>query len=189
MGWRNQWPALKQLVMNESGFNNTAQNPTSSAYGMFQFLDSTWSGYGGHKTSDPWKQTEYGLRYIKQRYGDPRHAWQMWQSRSPHWYGTGGVFDRPNVVGIGEHGPEAVIPLNSRGADFMTDVMGSVMGGRAVSAGGRGMSVYNTKIDRSTNFTGPITVQANDPMELIGKLKARQRVMALSRPSLTGSAA
>ena len=40
-----------------------------------------------------------------------------------------------------------------------------------------------------TAFTGPITVQANDPNELIYKLQARQKVMALSRPSLTGSAA
>ena len=52
-----------------------------------------------------------------------------------------------------------------------------------------GMNVYNTRIDRSTNFTGPITVQANDPGELMHKLQARQRVMALSRPALTGSAA
>jgi hypothetical protein len=52
-----------------------------------------------------------------------------------------------------------------------------------------GLHVYNTKVDRSTNFTGPITVQANDPAELLQKLQARQRVMALSRPQLTGSAA
>jgi hypothetical protein len=51
------------------------------------------------------------------------------------------------------------------------------------------LNVYNTKVDRSTNFTGPITVQANNPNELLNQLQARQRVMALSRPSLTGSAA
>jgi len=52
-----------------------------------------------------------------------------------------------------------------------------------------GVHVYNTRIDKSTNFSGPITVQANDPNELLAKLQARQRVMALSRPALAGSAA
>jgi len=71
----------------------------------------------------------------------------------------------------------------------MADVMGHAMGGRNVTAGGGSMNVYNTRVDRSTNFTGPITVQASNPQELLQKLQARQRVMALSRPALTGSAA
>jgi hypothetical protein len=49
--------------------------------------------------------------------------------------------------------------------------------------------VANYRIDRSTNFTGPITVQANDPNELLAKLQARQRVRALTKPALSGSAA
>ena len=189
MGWGNQWPALRQLVMHESGFRNTAQNPSSTAYGMFQFLDSTWRGVGGHKTSDPWKQTQYGLRYIKNsgNFHDPNSAWNFWQKH--HWYGDGAVFDKAQTIGVGEKGPEAVIPLNERGANFMSDVMGSVMGGRNVTPMRSGVNVYNTRVDRSTNFNGPITVQANNPQELIQKLQARQRVMALSRPSLTGSAA
>jgi len=63
-----------------------------------------------------------------------------------------------------------------------------VMGGRQMTTMRGGTNIY-ARVDRSTNFTGPITVQANDPGELIHKLQARQRVMALSRPSLTGSAA
>ena len=184
---RDQWPALYQLVQHESGFNPNAQNPSSTAYGLFQFLDSTWAGTGVDKTSDPWQQSVAGLRYIKNRYDNPQGAWDFWSAN--HWYGDGSVFTSPHNIGVGEKGPEAVIPLNARGGEFMADVMGSVMGGRNVSAAGQGMSVYNTRIDRSTNFTGPITVQANDPHELLSKLRARQRVMALSRPSLTGSAA
>jgi murein DD-endopeptidase MepM/ murein hydrolase activator NlpD len=101
----DQWDALFQLVMHESGFRPDAQNPTSSAYGLFQFLDSTWAGVGGHKTSDPWLQSVYGMRYIKERYGNPQHAWDMWQSRSPHWYGEGAVFNGPQTIGVGEKGP------------------------------------------------------------------------------------
>lgn len=36
------------ILARESGGNLRAQNPTSSASGKFQFLDSTWAGYGGY---------------------------------------------------------------------------------------------------------------------------------------------
>jgi len=187
MGWGDQWGPLYELVMHESGFNNLAQNPNSTAYGMFQFLDGTWAGVGGHKTSDPWLQTQYGLKYIKNRYDDPRGAWDFWQANN--WYKDGAVFNGAQTIGVGENGPEAVIPLNARGGEFLADVMGSVMGGRNTQASGRGTNVYNTQVNRNTNFTGPITVMASDPMELMAKLQARARVRALSRPALTGSAA
>jgi hypothetical protein len=182
---QGQWDALYQLVQHESGFNNLAQNPTSTAYGLFQFLDSTWGGVDGKKTSDPWLQSVYGMRYIKNRYKNPKHAWDFWQDNN--WYGEGAVFDGAQTIGVGESGPEAVIPLNDQGLGFMANVMARSVGmGSSPMAGG---STYNTKIDRSTNFTGPITVQAQNPEELLSKLQARQRVMALSRPALTGSAA
>lgn len=95
-GWGTgpEWQALVDLVMNESGFNNLAQNPSSSAYGIFQFLDSTWAGYGGAKTSDPRLQTLYGLNYIQQRYGDPIRAWAFETSHTPNWYAAGGINDQ-----------------------------------------------------------------------------------------------
>jgi TP901 family phage tail tape measure protein len=183
MGWGSQWPQLHEIVMHESGFRNTAQNPSSSAYGMFQFLDGTWNTVGGHKTSDPWLQAVYGMKYIKQRYHDPKGAWDFWQSHN--WYANGAMFDRPNVIGVGERGPEAVIPLNDKGGEFLARSIGLT----TMAGGGRDINVNNFKIDRSTNFTGPITVQANDPNEMLARLQARQRVRALSRPSLTGTAA
>lgn len=35
------------IIACESGGNPTAQNPTSSASGLFQFIDSTWASLGG----------------------------------------------------------------------------------------------------------------------------------------------
>lgn len=67
------WPELKDLVQRESSWNPQADNPESSAYGLFQFLDSTWDDYGG-LTKNPYKQIRKGLRYIKDRYGDPTDA-------------------------------------------------------------------------------------------------------------------
>lgn len=79
------WPAMQALLTKESGFNPAAQNPTSSAYGLFQMLDSTWKGYSDvGKTADPAKQTEAGIKYIKKRYGDPNKALQFHKQKG--WY-------------------------------------------------------------------------------------------------------
>jgi len=112
-GWGSgaNWNALYQLVMHESGFRNTAQNPTSSAYGMFQFLNSTWKSVGGHKTSDPGLQSVYGLKYISQSYGNPLRAWSKWLSRSPHWYDQGGWLMPGVTMAVNNTGrPERILP-------------------------------------------------------------------------------
>lgn len=76
-GWGNgnQWTALNNIVMAESGWDNYAQNPGSTAYGIGQFLDSTWSTVGGVKTSNATAQIQYMLAYIQQRYKTPEAAW------------------------------------------------------------------------------------------------------------------
>lgn len=70
----DQWPAIRTLIMKESGFNPAAQNPKSSAYGIFQFLDSTRNNYGINKDSPLPDQINAGLKYIKDRYGSPTKA-------------------------------------------------------------------------------------------------------------------
>src|SRR5699024_12289322 len=66
-----------------------ARPPSSTAYGLFQFLIATWTTVGGRKTSDPKLQLDYGLRYIQQRYGDVRGARAFWNKH--HWYADGGI--------------------------------------------------------------------------------------------------
>lgn len=85
-GWStgNEWTALNNLVMAESGWDNTAQNPSSTAYGIGQFLDSTWATVGGTKTSNASTQIKLMLKYIKVRYGDPIKAWD--HEMANHWY-------------------------------------------------------------------------------------------------------
>lgn len=90
----NEWPAMYQLVMNESGFNPNAQNPNSEAYGLGQFLNSTWEGTGIKKTSDPSLQADAMIQYIKNRYSTPSSALDFWLHKAPtqavgggsHWY-------------------------------------------------------------------------------------------------------
>lgn len=77
-GWGSgaEWNALSNIVSSESSWNNTAQNPHSTAYGLFQFLNGTWGNYDHiSKTSDPRLQAIAGMDYIKGRYGDPIRAW------------------------------------------------------------------------------------------------------------------
>jgi hypothetical protein len=83
-GDSGQFSCLENLWGKESGWNPTAQNPSSTAYGIPQFLDSTWAGTGIAKTSDGYRQIDAGLIYVDQRYGSPCGAWA--HSQSAGWY-------------------------------------------------------------------------------------------------------
>jgi hypothetical protein len=102
------WGIFDQLITRESGWNPTAQNPKSTAFGLGQFLDTTWAGVGGSKTSDPAKQLALTMAYIKQRYGSPAAAWQ--HELSAGWYDTGGILPLGLSLANNQSGkPEAVL--------------------------------------------------------------------------------
>jgi hypothetical protein len=90
-GWGGgaEYAALQWIIMHESGGRPNAQNPTSTAYGLFQFLNGTWASTGIAKTSDPALQALAGMRYIASRYHDPIGAQRFWQAHG--WYNQGGV--------------------------------------------------------------------------------------------------
>lgn len=93
-GWSGpEWDALFDLIRRESGWNPNAQNPTSSAAGLFQFLDSTRQNYGITRDSPLQAQIDAGLRYIADRYQSPSRALEHWLAAKPingrnvgHWY-------------------------------------------------------------------------------------------------------
>jgi hypothetical protein len=78
-GWDTgaEWDSLNSIIMSESGYCNTIKNPTSTAYGIGQFLDTTWATVGGSKTSDALTQIRLTLLYIRQRYKTPGNAWNF----------------------------------------------------------------------------------------------------------------
>ncbi|ACZ91162.1 lytic transglycosylase domain-containing protein [Streptosporangium roseum] len=84
-GWADQWGCLEKLWMKESGWNERAMNRYSGAYGIPQSLP-------GHKMAsagNDWQtnaatQIEWGLGYIKGRYGTPCGAWGHSQAKG--WY-------------------------------------------------------------------------------------------------------
>ena len=97
----------------------------------------------------------------------------------------GAIVDGEQQVKVGEHGSEAVIPLNERGLAFMTQALTEVarhVDGVAVGASQAARysqtTVYNNQrysYDQSTRFTGPVTVQADDPKAMASRLAARAR--------------
>lgn len=80
----NQLEKLNFIAGRESGLNNCAQNPRSSAFGIFQFLDATWKGYGCIKTIDYKEQIRCGLKYIQIRYKGIDNAYNFWLKNK--WY-------------------------------------------------------------------------------------------------------
>lgn len=84
-----QWEDAKWIINKESSWDPNAQNPSSTAYGLFQFLDSTWAGVGATKTSDPVAQADAGAKYMKNTYGDPSGARAFWEANN--WYDEGGT--------------------------------------------------------------------------------------------------
>ncbi|HSX69232.1 lytic transglycosylase domain-containing protein [Nocardioides sp.] len=85
-GWSSdQFGCLDSLWTRESGWNITADNPSSSAYGIPQALPgSKMASAGADWQHNPVTQITWGLGYIQDRYGSPCGAWG--HSESHGWY-------------------------------------------------------------------------------------------------------
>jgi hypothetical protein len=89
-GWTGaQLTALLEVESREAGFNMTAQNPTSSAYGLAQFINGAgeYAQWGGNSTTASGQITAM-LNYIAATYGTPEAAWQSELTRG--FYDNGG---------------------------------------------------------------------------------------------------
>ncbi|MGO5413778.1 phage tail tape measure protein [Slackia isoflavoniconvertens] len=64
-------------------------------------------------------------------------------SISVSWYRTGAIAVGASVVGIGEAGPEAVVPLSGREMDPYADAVARRLAARGADAGAGGTIVYN----------------------------------------------
>lgn len=78
----DQWPCLYNLWREESGWTVTADNPTSDAYGIPQALPGSKMGPGWEY--DARVQINWGLGYIKGRYGTPCAAYST--KKAQGWY-------------------------------------------------------------------------------------------------------
>ena len=81
----DQFGCLDSLWMRESGWNPAAHNPSSGAHGIPQSLPgSKMASAGADWATNPATQIEWGLGYIRDRYGSPCGAWG--HSESYGWY-------------------------------------------------------------------------------------------------------
>jgi hypothetical protein len=80
-GWGSgqEWADLVSLWNQESGWSAVADNKQSGAYGIPQALPATKMPQAAQPppagNSDPTAQINWGLSYIKGRYGSPSMAW------------------------------------------------------------------------------------------------------------------
>jgi cell wall-associated NlpC family hydrolase len=77
------------IIQHESGGDPTADNPTSTAFGIWQGLQATREAYAQRMGFDPnttnvSQQLQMFRQYISDRYGSAENAEQFW--RTHHWY-------------------------------------------------------------------------------------------------------
>jgi cell wall-associated NlpC family hydrolase len=152
-GWTgNQWKALYNLWMGESGWDEHADNPSSDAYGIPQAMSNI------HKetATAAWrnsaeKQIAWGMKYIKGRYGSPAKAWSFWNSKNPHWYDQG-AWDLENDATARVHKGEMILPAKQ--AESVRNAIVNTMTTGSGSSGGGGI-VFQS---------GSIVVQASGSM-------------------------
>ena len=76
-----QWNAFWQIIQKESGWKVTAQNPTSSAYGLCQTMLSLHE-VGENFMTDGQEQLRWCIDYIDERYGTPLQALAFWNANN-----------------------------------------------------------------------------------------------------------
>lgn len=104
-------------------------------------------------------------------------------------FALGGIVTQQTSALIGEAGyPEAVIPLNERGAEVLAATMGRYLdnnvarGSQSMANSTRVVNNYSSSYDYRTEYSGAITVQAQDPEELAMRLAARKKIQRLAQP-------
>ncbi|MCT9087901.1 lytic transglycosylase domain-containing protein [Streptomyces sp. ASQP_92] len=81
----DQFQCFSKIVNHESGWNPSATNASSGAYGLVQALPgSKMASAGADWQTNPATQIKWGLGYMNERYGSPCGAWNFWQQNS--WY-------------------------------------------------------------------------------------------------------
>jgi len=81
---KEQYSCLTKLIGRESAWKITAQNPTSTASGLGQLLNSTYSSLGMKKSDSGISQLVATLSYISRRHSHPCGAWKHFQEKG--WY-------------------------------------------------------------------------------------------------------
>lgn len=75
-----QWESFYQIIKHESQWKHTAQNPTSTAYGLCQTMMSLYEdNLDEDFRTNPVKQINWCIDYTQDRYDTPKSAWSFWK--------------------------------------------------------------------------------------------------------------
>lgn len=143
------------IIAHESGGNPRAQNPTSSASGLYQFIDGTWRALGGStahaKDASVAEQNAIADRYVASRYGSWEGAKAFWQAHG--WYDNGGWLPTGTTLTTNNTGqPEAVLTQRQLEALTSSSQRGPSLGDVAaliaatLGGGSGGGDVYNVML-------------------------------------------
>jgi hypothetical protein len=81
----DQLASFDEIISHESGWDVTATNPSSGAYGLPQALPGDKMAVDGADwATDATTQIEWALQYMDATYGSPNQAWVFWQANN--WY-------------------------------------------------------------------------------------------------------
>jgi hypothetical protein len=81
----DQLASFDEIISHESGWDVSATNPSSGAYGLPQALPgSKMASAGADWQTNPATQIRWALDYMDSTYGSPNAAWAFWQANS--WY-------------------------------------------------------------------------------------------------------
>lgn len=98
---------------------------------------------------------------------------------SVNWYKTGGIFDNPSLIGIGEAGPEAVVPLDALWSKLDRFVQNAI--NQSKNSGGSAQfteaQLRAVVMESITELTGGIT-EAMSNIVIECTLKLREKVLA-----------
>ena len=146
-----QWNAIRAVV---TGVCNAVSGAVSGAFnGIKSVIDSTMNGakstvsgalsaisgfFAGLHLQFP----HINLPHFSIS-GDFSLAPPSVPSISVSWYRTGAIAMGASVIGIGEAGPEAVVPLSGREMDPYADAVARRLAARGAGAGAGGTTVYN----------------------------------------------
>lgn len=115
------WNSIKSAI--ETPIQNardTVRNVIDSIKGFFNF---SWS-----------------LPHLKLPHLSISGSFSIAPPSVPHfgidWYAKGGVFNGPSVIGVGEAGPEGVVPFNERGARPLAEGIAKLLDGKDGAAHG-----------------------------------------------------
>lgn len=195
-GWSSgqPWADVDWIVGKESGWKKDAKNPSSGAYGFFQFLGSTRQAY--LPEAEPVAadiQGRAGAKYIKDRCKDPAGARAHWEANN--WYDRGGVGIGTGLMAKNVLEPERVLsgrqtsafedmveanfsPRVSNGSDVKVavPVLGADDDSTTGKRGGRG----------DAPLVGTLQVQAIDVDDQVRRINRTLRDVAKSDTILGG---